>query len=693
MPRLSLEVALGVGAAGALVDVSSYARLTDGLSYRWGRTDQFYGAEPGVFSFVLDNEDGRFTPGNVASALDTTLTEGMAACVSVGGRLIAGTVRSIEPEFPSAEAAWSMVRVSCDDLLGRLARTRLLSVPDQLPDSAGTFGFWKFDEDAGSTAALDSGPLALPAFAEGAAFGYVPEFGEQALPWIGDTQAEGGGSPSSTAVNFDTGDFRSAFDYPSGSGGAYGFWFTPLVPSGDATIYFHLRAPLRGGNILLASIGASAGLTFSVESLPFPTASGPSPIALEVGVPAYISFEVDVQGSDLRVRSFVNGVEARTSSAALVGGSSAWDLSPQRLEMKMRSSLATTSYRVSRVSHTLVRVQEEFAVATPTSLSTLSFLGLVDPDVVYDIPSGLTDAQVSLANIAGDSSLDLLNDVLKAEQGHVHAVTTGTLTSPTEELVLRERDRPASVTAAFSVEDELTDAPKLIRDITNLISSLRVDTPDVRLLVQDDTLRTRAGGASDSERIITTDLIYSRAWGQDRIVRGSGRQMQIQSVIVDAFTTPTDRSADILGLVPGDRVQFTGLPSTQLGFTTWDGWFLGAEERHSIDEHAFELYFSPVIPDLGKYGTALYAAGGSLSLSAGIDSAVTSMSVATTSRQFTTSELPQTVVVGSEQMTVTAVSGATPQVFTVVRGVNGTTAASHSSGATVEIVPTFVYGF
>ena len=116
-----------VGAGGALVDVSSYARLTDGVERRWGQDDQFYAASPGTFSFVLDNADGRFTPENASSPLATTLTEGMAASLQIGTRLTGGTVRTIEPAFPGGDAAWASVRVTCEDALGELARTRLLS--------------------------------------------------------------------------------------------------------------------------------------------------------------------------------------------------------------------------------------------------------------------------------------------------------------------------------------------------------------------------------------------------------------------------------------------------------------------------------------------------------------------------------------------------------------------------------------
>jgi len=408
----------------------------------------------------------------------------------------------------------------------------------------------------------------------------------------------------------------------------------------------------------------------------------------------YVTFNVRVNGVNIDVDLYVDGsVVQRSGFTAHGGATTPADLAVRRIIITPGSPTSTSSYRVSRVTHTRDRARDYLARDTNTLKGIVNYLVEATEGVTYSVPAELSNPGTFIDNVEGDSALDLLNDVLKAEQGYVRAVTSGTLLAPTEQLVLRERRRPTTVTTSFSVRDELADAPAFVRDIRNLISTLRVDTPETRLIVQDNNLRARAGNASDAERLVTTDLIYSRAWGQDRIVRGSGSQMQIQSVVVDAMTTPTNRAADILALVPGDRVQFTGLPSTQLGFTTFDGWFLGAEERHTIDEHAFELYFAPIIPNLGKYGTARYAADGVLSLSAGINSSVTSMSVATTGPRFTQTELPTTVIVDSEEMTVTAVSGATPQVFTVTRGVNGTTAAAHSSAALVEIKPTYVYGF
>lgn len=151
LPRLDINVALGVGVSGALVDVSGHVRLPDTITYRWGRVDAFRGVDPGTFSFALDNFDGRYTPENPNSSLDTTLVEGAAACLQVGTRLTYGRVRSIEPEFPGDDAAWAIVRVTCEDGFGDAGRAEFPDVTRGSAFGVGCGGFWPFDDVEGSS--------------------------------------------------------------------------------------------------------------------------------------------------------------------------------------------------------------------------------------------------------------------------------------------------------------------------------------------------------------------------------------------------------------------------------------------------------------------------------------------------------------------------------------------------------------
>jgi hypothetical protein len=54
-----------------------------------------------------------------------------------------------------------------------------------------------------------------------------------------------------------------------------------------------------------------------------------------------------------------------------------------------------------------------------------------------------------------------------------------------------------------------------------------------------------------SETVLLEDPDELRLWGQDRLNRGKNVGIRIDTVTVDAVTTPTDRSADLLALVPG----------------------------------------------------------------------------------------------------------------------------------------------
>ncbi len=698
MPRLDLAVALGVGVGGALVDVSSYARLTDGLTRRWGRDDAFYGVDPGTFSFVLDNSDGRFTPDNPLSPLDTTLTEGMAACISVGGRLTGGTVRTVEPEFPGGVAAWASVRVTCDDALGELSRRRLSLLADDLVEAAGTFGLWKFADPVTSSVAVDSGPYALPAFQGSSANVTLPAFGASPLSWVGDTQGQLIG-PATAGTTFLAQFDNSDFGYPTGSAGAYGFWLTPnAFPTGaGGTMYFRFSVIRNNGANLSITLQNDPGdlqfLSVSNGSGFGATLFGPT---LTIGAPVYVAIDCYVDGAQVRQDIYIDGVLADSVTSNHGGATSSADLSPASLTILVGSSVVTSDLSLSRVVHSLSLPREELfrdAVSTAGGLSALD--ASVSGVTFATLPTNLAEAEIVLPAVDGSSALDLLNDLLVTEQGDVYTTTTGTLTAPTSQVAVRERARPETVSYTFDVENELSGAPDFIRDLTNLVSRVTVSSDAGSTIVADSTLTGRAGQASATETVLLASEIDRRAWGQDRLIRGANTRLRIASVVVDAMTTPTDRSADLLALVPGDRVQFTGLPETVLGFDTWDGWFLGASERHDIESHTFQLHFTPTLPNTAKYDTATYMASGELALNGAINSSATSISVESTGALLSTTAVPYVMQIDDEQMTVTAVSGASsPQTVTVTRAANGTTAASHSDAALlVGPVPESIYAF
>jgi len=345
---------------------------------------------------------------------------------------------------------------------------------------------------------------------------------------------------------------------------------------------------------------------------------------------------------------------------------------------------------VSRLSHTLYQPFEYSALAT-TEAGLLAAIEATTVETTLSIPSDLSDRPVSLS--PSGSALDALNSILTTEQGTIYSTTTGTLTNPTQVLTVRARTRPTTITASWDVARDLVGAPEFVRDITNMVSEVTVDGPTQNVFVTDAALALRVGSANSSESVLNTQYVDLFAWGQDRLQRGANVQLRVATVTIDAMTTPTDRTADLLALKPGDRHQFTNLPTTQLGFSTWDGWLLGVTENHTISEHTFTLYFQPVLPSTAIYDTNLYADGVLTLDSAITTSGATSMDVTTSNvgTLLETTTFPYTLLIDSEQVTVTACTTGPPQVATITRGVNGTTATTHAAGAAVEVATASLY--
>ena len=54
---------------------------------------------------------------------------------------------------------------------------------------------------------------------------------------------------------------------------------------------------------------------------------------------------------------------------------------------------------------------------------------------------------------------------------------------------------------------------------------------------------------------------------------------------------------------------------------------------------------------------------------------------------------PYTLLIDKEQVTVTNCTPWVPQVATITRGVNGTTATTHATGALIDVAPSALFAF
>ena len=103
------------------------------------------------------------------------------------------------------------------------------------------------------------------------------------------------------------------------------------------------------------------------------------------------------------------------------------------------------------------------------------------------------------------------------------------------------------------------------------------------------------------------------------------------------------------------------------------------------------------LPATGIFDTDRFAGGTDsvykMTLAGAMTASATSALVTSGGSALSSTDVPYTLLIGSEMVSVTAVTGTTTQTATVVRGVGGTTAATHALGDLVEVSPIAYFAF
>jgi hypothetical protein len=679
------ELALACGPADFYVDVTDDL-VTDTIKGSWGRNSGFNDTRPGVFSFDLVNDTGKYTPGSASSPLGTPVRVGMGVHHIVDGMHFAGTIRSAQPYFtgPESLAGSSKVRVTCEDMLGNAGRRSLDGLLASALASNSPFYWWPLDDPAGSAVAAGG---TAPALAQSG----PTTFGVAGISGVSNEQARiAAGSGLGATLS-------GTLNYSGRNLGEWGIWITNESASNAALAVSYANFP--------ATTGFNA---FSIRTLPvggaiIPRFAGASVVdgaPLDPGLPHWLSVTLRYHTSlggvtTLYATPSVDGVpfSAETTIGSFTG-TILYNSQVSPTQVALSATDAAASF--SMLTLTPAPLAQYAATSGVTAAERLQLIAATAPELVLDVSANLSTALLGVQDSSG-STLDDLNAVVRTEQGYMWAETTGTLLLPVEEIKVRDRERPATVDAAHTFDvTEIQNAPEFATDIENMVSAATARGPVASATVTDPSLIPYVESASDSTTVLLLDPIDLIAWADDRLLRGKATDVRLPQITLDALEI--DRWADVSALRPGDRVRVTGLP-TQLGVTYIDGWLLGCSytlkypSLHGEDQMLFSFFLQPVLAATAVFDTNRFMGGTDLALSAGIDASVTSISVATVGATFTTSDLPLDIIVGGEQMTVTACTGATPQVMTVTRGVNGTTAAAHIAGAVVELATESLFAF
>lgn len=679
---------------GQMVEVTSYIQGPEGVTFSYGRQDEFRDTGPAQFSFTLENQDGRFTPNNPATPYAVPMTEGLTVSWVCGTRLVSGSIQSIG--FASSEDQWGRIVVTCTDVLGVANRTYLTDLASDAA-AANAWLYWPFNDPAGSASAaeINGGPSLAPDIDP--EFSAVATFGITATAPTADTQVQLT-EPTTNLYYFDNA-LDAVFPtitYPAGSLGYWGFWVTPVTVNWRV----ELDVELANGWVLAFS-GTQQGNGTNVSLTITGTPVGVSYLSVpwQVGVAHYLAVGVTNAGTTYTATIFFDGVAVGSGSWTNTVLTNA-QAQPVGVRFMIGDGVYITTANVAHLSHAPILIHEEAAGPT-TETARLQLLDQVVPQLtLWAVDPALSSAPIGVQQSSGNTALAALLDVMRTEQGQIYSTTTGTFLNPVQTVNIRARTRPSTVSATFDAAADVSGVPQFLRDITNTYSSVTATGPSTAVTVTDSSLVPRVGSATDSETILNVETVDLQEWAQDRLLRGENPSLRVASVVIDALTASDATTTALFGLTLGDRVRITNLPSTQLGFSQWDGWLLGVTESHTPGATAsdtFTLYLAAVLPQTGVFDTDVFADGSNNLLNATVTSTATSITVnsADTVTWFERSATGYTIQVDTEQMTVTAAGAPSGgvQTLTVTRGVNSTVAAAHTAAATVEVIPTALFAF
>lgn len=230
-------------------------------------------------------------------------------------------------------------------------------------------------------------------------------------------------------------------------------------------------------------------------------------------------------------------------------------------------------------------------------------------------------------------------------------------------------ERPTRITGTGPVGSiTVTDT------VTEALTGIRLDGQDI----------TTAGGTIDVPRNAAA-LVIAR------------RRARLSSFGVDATLTATDKVATIMGLLAGDRIRVTGLPTAYLGISEIDQYASGWEEtysgKYSLAQFVFDSDPADDPPegvwDDAEYGRTAMDSGSVVSGGTCVGTTTTGTVILTTTSPLITTggEYSMDLDWNGERITISGVGGGTsPQTATVTaRGVVPSVARVHASGETVDV--------
>jgi hypothetical protein len=465
--------------------------------------------------------------------------------------------------------------------------------------------------------------------------------------------------------------------------------FLISVPSGGTTNGAVIARILTTGTAarwdLTYSTSASGSIGFTVydsDGNSIKTNSGFGPLN---GVPQRLSFELTQSGSNISV-SLISLQPGHSTGGGLS------DSVTGRTFSRIKTVLIDPTTNVDDVAIGHISVHSQITSIFDVKDELTGWIGetagrrierLCGEEGITFRGIGDLDDTVAMGVQRPGALLDLLRECEDAD--------LGTLFEPREVLGIGYRTRASlyNQDAAVAIDyaaHELSDALNPVDDdqaIHNSVTVSRTGGGSARVDITDGPLSTQAppdgvGTYSDQPSVSLVDdeqCAYQASWRAHLGTVDEARypQLPVAYHSNELVANPT-LVRQLLESEVGDRVTVTHPPSW-LPPDQISQLLQGTTETFTNFLHDATLNCSPASPyEIAVYGTDRYDTAGS-ALNSGCTSTATSISVKTNLGPIWTTaagDMPFDIAVGGEQMTVTAISGASsPQTFTVTRSVNG----------------------
>jgi len=706
--------------AGVWTDVSA---LTGRAIIRRGRDSQFTDIQPGTLTFTLDNPDGAFTPDNPLSAYYPNLVEGKRVRVRATKSATTytrflGKISSIVPTFPTT-VSQAATTITAKDALGQLQDMQLQRALDMMVLSHNPTAFYPLDEPSGSTRSSSTARgTQAPALAQrSSGRGGSLAFANGPGPGVDQTQA-----PVFTSVDDQNGWYLfSESDFPYATSGNFSLecWFSTssqaAAGSSDYSTILALTTRKNPGTNVLhdnsAEITLGSDRTFGqviddirarstwVDSAFVSTTYDGVDRGVLDGALHQAVYTESTSGGTITQSVYLDGALIQTNTYAITSG----PIRPlTRLQVGGLYGPIGWGYNglVAGVAVYTGALSPADVFANYASGKPRAAGDTLDQQLArlttwtgitcaFDVTSGRSAV---LGRTEGRSGLDVLLDIVRGETGLVYHDYAS------DQVIARNRASVRKTTVALTIDSD-ADAeggPQLARNTADRVSIGVGKSPTSTQVAYDATIAAAIGPVQgDVETTLGSD-IELQSIASDRISRGRDVALRLKKLTVDLATATNDLYGAFFGLLPGDRVRDTNLPTTHFGVTYKDGYVQGWTETISTDGYLVELDLSDAdAMTEGVWGTSRWAFGdGVCTVTGGTAVGVTGTGTITltwaaaVALSTVGADYPMDFNWNGERVTVTAApaGGSSPRTLTITaRGVAPTVARVHAAGEPIDV--------